>query len=256
MIDQEKFSKKLASEQEAKSMLRTVVCCGLAIFVTGIVITVLSMFYIWPRESRDAPKALAGSWYNGKQIIPSEELISNSDWSVVFAGESVDELAPKSMKLKNNSVDSVLAQSLSATVYLDQGKERPLTLDYLKVPTEMSADEMYVIEFNCIAYNHMQPIDRSTTRYYVAPLRLTRGEDSAITFALFDPDEQCFHQICIPFRAAENIELRYAFDMEFEEQTYGQVYRLFVEVEKPAEGQKRGKGASGYSGPIVAQAAE
>ncbi len=115
MIDQEKFSKKLASEQEAKSMLRTVVCCGLAIFVTGIVITVLSMFYIWPRESRDAPKALAGSWYNGKQIIPSEELISNSDWSVVFAGESVDELAPKSMKLKNNSVDSVLAQSLSAT---------------------------------------------------------------------------------------------------------------------------------------------
>lgn len=242
MIDQEKFSKKLAAEKEGRGMLRTVAYCGLTIFIIGAAIMILGMFYIWPRPTNSA---LPDSWYKGEAINPSDELISSADWTVVFAGKMTDELIAKAKKPKNNLVDSDLAETLSAIVYLDQGEERPLTMDYLNEPIKMTVDEMYVVEFDCIPYHQLRPISRETTRYYVAPLRLDGGDASVITFALYDPESERYHQICIPFLAAEDIELRYSYDVRFEEQTHGQVYRLFIEVEAPAEIRKGDR--SGYS---------
>lgn len=175
--------------------------------------------------------AIVDSWYKGAQMVPSKELGEDSDWHIAVYGNITDQGLDDSMAESRNLIDSELAKSLSALfmIEVDEGQCRSFD-DYSKTPVTIAPGKSYQIEFDCTRYNSLLPVDQNTMKYFIAPTRLRKDDKSAITFALYDEENRQFHQICVPFKTNDFVEIKYALDDAFLKETWGQVYRLCFDV--------------------------
>lgn len=233
--------KKEERSEDAKKLMRN----GIAILVVGILVVICGAGALILRHSAKPetqsvvrsplPASLASPaildpdcWYTREQMIPSADLGNDPTWKIVLNGKASDDGINDSVDFRKNTVTSRLARSLEVNFFVDtdDSENKVQKLDYLESPVTIEPGKLYTIEFDCTKYNALNPIDRGTMRYYIAPLEMNQNEAAAVTFALYQAEEHKFHQICVPFMTKENIEIDYRIDETFEEESLGQVYRL------------------------------
>jgi len=231
-----------------REKLLTLRAVGIAILAVGIIVMVVGMvLFKWGKSAEQEEKTAAveevefplslaipdqqDCWYKEKQMIPDPELGNGPDWRMVVNGNATEDGFDDSVAPERTKSDSDQAKSLSAKFFKDNDSGKVETLDYLENPVMIEPGVIYTLELDCTRYNAFCPVDRNTMRYYIVPINMRRGETAAITFALYDSDERLFHQICVPFKTEENIEIEYSLDEEFEKETLGQVYRLYLKAE-------------------------
>lgn len=237
--------KKEEKSEDAKKLMRN----GIAIFVVGILVVICGVgalilgHFVKPETQSvvrsPLPASLASPaildpdcWYTREQMVPSTDLGNDPTWKIVLNGKTSDDGINDSVDFRKNTVTSRLARSLEANFFvdIDDSENKVQNLNYLKNPVTIEPGKLYTIEFDCTKYNALNPIDRDTMRYYIAPLEMNQNEAAAVTFALYQAEKHKFHQICVPFMAKKNIEIDYCIDETFEEESLGQVYRLYIEA--------------------------
>lgn len=240
--------KKEERSEDAKKLMRngiTILVVGILVVVCGVGALILGHFakpktqsvkQVSPSNGEVSASGQAipgpGCWYTGRQMVPSADLGNDPTWKIVLNGQTSDDGINDSVDLAKNTATSELAQSLKANFFVDtdDSENKVQKLNYLENPVTIEPGKLYTIEFDCTKYNALNPIDRDTMRYYIAPLEMNQNEAAAVTFALYQAEEHKFHQICVPFMAKKNIEIDYRIDETFEEESLGQVYRLYIKA--------------------------
>lgn len=196
-----------------------------------------------PANKKTGRPAIAASWYEGDQMIPTVELGEDPDWGIVVRGKTTDQGFDDSMDIDRNLVDTTangVGHGIVAKFYQSTDPEHGNVItefpSYLNAPVTVEPGMTYKIELNCgVMSNTIAPVSLDTMRYYISPLRMQAGEASAITIAFYDEEARVFRQYCVPFCTREDIEIDYQIDEEYEEWMDGQAYILYFWPERPNE---------------------